>query len=203
MKQHLDDLTQIRSIMERSSRFLSLSGLSGIFAGIFAIIGAYFAYNRLLNEANLFQLGYSLQSPLVQYLLIDGLLVLTFSLIFAAYFTMRQTQKKSLPLWDKTSKRLLISLLIPLVTGGLFSIILLNHAPELIGSATLLFYGLALVNASKYTFDNAKYLGYAQIALGFICGFANQWQWSLLCWAMGFGLCHIVYGMVMYRENKG
>ncbi len=50
MKQHLQDLTEIRSMMERSSRFISLSGLSGISAGVFALIGAYLAYRRILED---------------------------------------------------------------------------------------------------------------------------------------------------------
>jgi hypothetical protein len=203
MKQHLQDLTEIRSLMERSSRFISLSGLSGIFAGSFALIGAYLAYARIMQEADIALPNITIGSEISTYIIIDGLLVLVLSLIFATYFTIRQTKKKGLKVWDSTSKRLLINMMIPLVAGGLFCLILLKHAPQLIDSATLLFYGLALVNASKYTFDNVKYLGYIQIALGLACGIVNQWQLGLLFWAVGFGLCHIFYGIIMYREHRG
>jgi ABC-type sugar transport system permease subunit len=204
MKQHLDDLSEIRSLMERSSKFISLSGLSGIFAGSFALIGAYLAYIKL-GEAfqNSSEQFLTISSPTVKFLAIDGALVLILSLLFAIYFTARQTKKKGLKIWDKTSKRLLLSMMIPLITGGLFCIILFQHAPQLIDSATLIFYGLALLNASKYTFDNVKYLGFAEILLGLICGMVNDWHLGLLFWAVGFGLCHIFYGIIMYREHKG
>jgi hypothetical protein len=204
MKQHLQDISDIRSMMERSSRFISLSGLSGIFAGTFALIGAFVAHQFLLKnavEGKLQSLG--VDSPIVQFLLLDAFLVLVLSLGFSIYFTAKQTQKKGLKLWDNTSKRLLSSMLVPLATGGLFCIILLFNASQLISSATLVFYGLALVSASKHTFDNVKYLGFVQIALGLACGWVHYWPYSLLFWAMGFGVCHIVYGIVMYRQQKG
>ncbi|MES2794522.1 MAG: hypothetical protein V4683_01080 [Bacteroidota bacterium] len=203
MKQHLEDISEIRSLMERSSKFISLSGLSGIFAGTFALIGAYFAYINVASELQSADPDISINSPLVRFLAIDGALVLVFSLIFAIYFTARQTKKKGLKIWDKTSKRLLLSMMIPLITGGLFCLILFQNAPQLIDSATLIFYGLALLNASKYTFDNVKYLGFAEIVLGLLCGMVNDWNLGLLFWGAGFGVCHIIYGIVMYREHKG
>jgi hypothetical protein len=204
MKQHLQDLSDIRQMMERSSRFISLSGLSGVFAGTFALIGAYAAYSKLTAEIQFvpFQ-QLSFDSRIFKFLIIDAALVLGLSLLFSIYFTARQAKKKGLKIWDSTSKRLLINMMIPLFVGGLFCLILLKHAPQLIDSATLLFYGLALVNASKYTFDNVKFLGYVQIALGLACGFINEWHLGLLFWALGFGVCHIIYGIVMYREQKG
>lgn len=204
MKQHLEDLSEIRSLMERSSKFISLSGLSGIFAGSFALIGAYLAYVKLGAEFQNSTVQYlTINSPIVKFLAIDAALVLILSLLFAIYFTARQTKKKGLKIWDKTSKRLLLSMMIPLITGGLFCLILFQHAPQLIDSATLVFYGLALLNASKYTFDNVKYLAFAEIALGLLCGMVNDWHLGLLFWAIGFGVCHIIYGIVMYREHKG
>ena len=203
MKQHLQDLTEIRQLMERSTRFISLSGLSGISAGIFALIGAYLAYQRIAMEPNAdFYLHLSINSPITHFLIIDALLVLLFSLGFSIYFTVRNSNKKGVKIWDNTSKRLLINMAIPLVAGGLFCLIMLEKAPQLIDAATLVFYGLALINASKFTFDNVKYLGYIQICLGLACGLVNQWQYGLFFWAFGFGICHIIYGILMYRQNE-
>ncbi len=203
MKQHLEDLSEIRSLMERSSKFISLSGLSGIFAGSFALIGAYVAYSRLMQEFQYIPYqNLSVNSPIVKFLAIDGALVLILSLIFAIYFTARQTKKKGLKIWDNTSKMLLIGMMIPLITGGLFCLILFNHAPQLIDAATLIFYGLALINASKYTYDDVKYLGYIEVVLGLACGLLNEWRIGLLFWSLGFGVLHIAYGIVMYKKYE-
>ena len=202
MKQHLQDLTEIRSMMERSSRFISLSGLSGIFAGVFALVGAHIAYVRILEDNTGKYLNLLDNAPLLRFIVIDGIVVLTFSLIFAFYFTARQTRKKGLKLWDNTSKRLLVNMAVPLIAGGFFCLILLQQAPDLIDCATLVFYGLALVNASKYTFDDIRYLGYIEIVLGLACGLLNEWRIGLLFWAIGFGIFHIVYGIVMYHKYE-
>lgn len=200
MKKHIDDLNEIRSMMERSSRFISLSGLSGIFPGIFALIGAFFAYQRVSENDGSAYLNLSSNTDLLAYLVKDGLLVLFFSLIIAFYFTARQAKKQGVSLWGSTSKRLLFNMALPLVTGGLFCIILLMQAPHLVDAATLVFYGLAVINASKYTFDDIRYLGYVEVILGLLCGFMDEWRLGILFWALGFGVAHIVYGIVMYKK---
>ena len=66
----------------------------------------------------------------------------------------------------------------------------------LVAPTTLVFYGLALLNASKYTLGDVKYLGYTQVILGLICAvFPNYGFWF---WVIGFGFMHIVYGLIMY-----
>ena len=151
----LHTLTEIRDLMERSSKFLSLSGLSGVFAGIFALAGAGAAYIRFKTD---WLAG--IQSPLsfydgrsrqdvIAFVVADGFLVLFFSLIVGIVFTVRKGRKRGLTLWNGSSKRLLISMLIPLLTGGVFCLAMLHHGMIwLVFPATLFFYGLALVNAS-------------------------------------------------------
>ena len=56
-QKHLEDLQQIRSIMERSTTFISLSGLSGISAGLFGLIGAALAYLKLVGEFSILHSG--------------------------------------------------------------------------------------------------------------------------------------------------
>lgn len=200
----LRDLSEIRSMMERSSRFISLSGLSGIFAGIFALIGAALAANYLNPDWDLSShLAVRRNPEQLQFLILDGLAVLLLSLTTGVYFTTRRARREGLRVWDATSQRLLINLAIPLGTGGLFCLLLLNHAPQMIAPATLVFYGLALINGSKYTLHDVRYLGIAEIALGLIGGYFANSMISLLMWALGFGVLHIVYGVVMYRKYEG
>jgi hypothetical protein len=202
MNQHLQDITEIRSMMERSSRFISLSGLAGIFAGTFALVGASLGYLRIMSHAGGDHIRFMYDTPLLRFVVMDAVIVLVLSRIFAVYFTSRQARKKGLKMWDSTSKRLLINMAIPLIAGGLFCLILLRQAPHLVDAATLIFYGLACVNASKYTLDDIRYLGYAEIILGLISGCFIDWRIGLLCWAIGFGVLHIFYGIVMYRKYE-
>ena len=207
---HLKDIQEIRSMMERSSKFISLSGLSGVFAGTFAIVGAVMAYLIMGRHYNLAGTDSYAQliadnteqkTQLFTYFVIDAISVLIASVSFGFIFTIRNSKKKGLPIWDHTAKRLLINLLVPLVTGGLFALALLVHGiVGFIAPVTLLFYGLALFNASKYTFEDIRFLGISEIVLGIIsCFFIG---FGLIFWTIGFGLMHIVYGVVMYNKYE-
>jgi hypothetical protein len=200
---HLRDLSEIRSLMERSSRFLSLSGLAGISAGTFALIGAFLAYRYLETQPDWLSQPYRLRgSAFYTFFALDFALVLVFSLAAAVYFSVRRARKQGLRVWDGTSRRMLTNLFIPLIAGGLFCLILLDRAPELIAATTLVFYGLALLNASKYTLPDVRTLGLCEITVGLICGFYAGTGTSLLFWAFGFGVLHIIYGAVLYNKYE-
>jgi len=201
--QHLDTLTEIRSLMEKSTKFISLSGLSGIVAGIFALIGAAIAYYYLVatNYEGEYLMNGRANMDFYRFFFLNAGFVLVSSLTFGAYFTIRKAKKNKQKIWDQTSKRLLINLLLPLVTGGFFCLILMYHGlVGLIAPATLIFYGLALLNASKYTLNDIRYLGICEIILGLIASIYIGY--GLVFWAIGFGILHIVYGFVMYFKYE-
>ncbi|NME67888.1 MULTISPECIES: hypothetical protein [Flammeovirga] len=191
---YINDLKEIKDIMNRSSRFISLSGLSGISAGICALVGAYFAYDILYN------IGYErniISEKKIDALIITGAVTLLAAIGSALYFTFSEAKKNGQKLWDLQAKRLLINLMIPLATGGLLTLALV--AKGFIGLAaplTLIFYGLALVNASKYTISELRGLGIIEIILGLL---ATQFiGYGLWFWTIGFGFLHIAYGLYMY-----
>ncbi|HET9744650.1 MAG TPA: hypothetical protein VFP97_02990 [Chitinophagaceae bacterium] len=204
-QQTLETLQDIKRMMERSSRFISLSGLSGIAAGICALIGAWFAYKEFepyyqsYNESK----GYAGEDfeTLKFRLLIIALAVLAAALVSAFYFTWRKAKHNKLPVWDLTAKRLTVNMLIPLVAGGLFLLAMYQYNEwKFIAPACLVFYGLALVNASKYTLTDVRYLGLCQILLGLI---NTQFVgYGLYFWAAGFGVLHIIYGFVMWWKYE-
>jgi hypothetical protein len=204
---HLKTLTEIRTLMEQSSRFLSLSGLSGIFAGIFALIGALVAYYYMdigfLND-KYYELAFIDKRLNVNFLIFffsDAMIVLTLALCVGFYFTYRNAKKKNNAVWSPATKRLTINLLIPLVAGGLFCLLLVyNHIIYLVAPSTLVFYGIALINGSKYTLNDVKYLGISEIILGLIgCIWVG---YGLIFWAIGFGILHIVYGALMFYKYE-
>ena len=193
-KKYLEDISEIKNMMNRSSRFISLSGLSGILAGIYAIIGAYFAYNLIENSKR----GYLILDGVVyRWVLFILMLVALFSIVTGILLTTIKAKRNGEKIWDSTSKRLVINFLIPLITGGIYILLLLNQ--NIYGqtaSLMLIFYGLALINASKHTIGNIQYLGYIEISLGLISEmYPGNGFWM---WVLGFGVCHIVYGTIMY-----
>lgn len=210
-KNYQEDLSHIRQMMEKSSRFISLNGLSGVFAGIYALIGASYVY-WLLSELgiynqnaenridDLYQKSFVLQE-IVGELFLVAMLVLVAAVLTAIVLTIRKSKKNKLKIWDKTTKRLLINFLLPLFVGGVFCIVLIFRQDfGYVPPATLIFYGLALYSGGNFTYSDIKYLGVCQIALGLVSLFFMGY--GLFFWAFGFGVLHIVYGLIMYRKYQ-
>lgn len=201
-EQHLQDLTDIKDIMNRSSRFMSLSGMAGVMAGIFALIGAYFAYTTIYKGQDYmaYRKAFVTFDDLMQLLLVAAT-VLVLSVGSGIYFSYRKAKKNEESFWNDQAGRVLTNLMIPLATGGLLCLILLSKGYiGVIAPLTLIFYGLALVNASKYTLTEIRSLGILEIIVGLA---AMQFiGYGLLFWAVGFGALHIVYGIVMYMKYE-
>ncbi|MEX2597449.1 MAG: hypothetical protein WEC59_11020 [Salibacteraceae bacterium] len=208
-KEPLDAIKDIKAMMERSSRFISLSGLAGVFSGAFALIGAGAAYWRVnlapwaVREMDTeFGTGriVDIDESVAYFLIFDALLVLISSILVSLYFTKRKANMKNLPIWGSGSKHMLINLSIPLITGGIFCLLLFYHGLiGLIAPVTLVFYGLALMNAGRFSLEEISYLGLSEIILGLLSLFFLGY--GLLFWAVGFGVLHIGYGIVMYLRH--
>ncbi|TCC91880.1 hypothetical protein EZ428_09020 [Pedobacter frigiditerrae] len=205
-EEQLNALSDIRKMMDRSSRFISLSGLSGVFAGITGLVGAYLAHLELkkyvgktYDYATSTDAGADIEANLIK---------IAFGVLFVALaggflFTLRQTKKNNLPFWDKTSRALLVNLAIPLIAGAFFILALLFNTTggaALVAPTCLVFYGLALINASKYTYTDIRFLGICEVILGIIALF--NIGYGLYFWAFGFGVLHIIYGFIMYFKYE-
>jgi hypothetical protein len=209
-KEIQDELASIRSLMERSSKFISLSGLSGILAGIYALIGAAVAYTviydsgpkfnpNIINDDDIPVKGLFYDDNSVQQLFLIALLVLIASIGTGIFLTMRKAKLKGQPIWGNASRLLLFHMATPLITGGLLILIFMNRGYYgVVAPASLIFYGLSLVSASNFTFTLVKYLGLCEIILGLIA--ACLPGYGLLFWAIGFGVLHIIYGSMMYLK---
>lgn len=195
-KNYIEQLSDIRNLMDRSSRFLSLSGLSGVMAGIYAIAGAYGSLYIINHRSERYV---TLESREFLYIVLIACSVVILSLATGVILSVRKARKRQEKVWNGSSKRMLINLFIPLATGGVFGIMLLKQQHYgLIAPITLIFYGLGLVNASKYTFETLRSLGILFVVLGLInTGFPG---YGLQFWTIGFGLFHIVYGTLMYLK---
>jgi len=200
-EQSLETLQDIKRMMERSSRFISLSGLSGVSAGVCALIGAWIAHGWLYLDGDGFVRTPYRDTSLLTNMIILALAVLIAALATSTFFTWRKARRSKLPIWDLTAKRLAINMAIPLAAGGFFVLGLLDHHGwQYVAPACLVFYGLALVNASKYTLTDIRYLGLLEIVLGCInMYYPHQ---GLYFWAAGFGVLHIVYGLIMWWKYE-
>lgn len=206
----LETLQQIRSIMERSARFLSLSGWSGIWAGLVALAGAGVAYRWFeeykvragsavdFNDAYTHMIATRVDHP--KELIGLGLVIFIVALIGGFYFTYRKNKKAGIPIWNQASRKMLINLFIPLAAGAVIVLAFILRGDWIyISPACLIFYGLALINGSKYTVSDIKYLGLTEVVLGSI-GLFIEPGYGLYLWALGFGVLHIVYGIIMWRK---
>jgi len=193
-KNYLQDLKDIKELMSKSTQFISLSGLSGVLAGIYALIGAVYVNTLILSHSETY---ITLESLTFKKIIATAFIVLFVSVFTAYVMTVRKAKKVNESMWNASSKRLLINFAIPLVTGGIFALLLLRHGYYgLIAPITLLFYGLACINASKYTLRDVRYLGITEVILGLLA--VEFSGYGLYFWIIGFGICHIVYGTMMY-----
>lgn len=208
--EQLEHLSEIRSLMERSSRFISLSGLSGVAAGIFALLGAAAVYvyfdispfdDHSVYYADVLVAEKRWGTDYMTFFFLDAALVFIFAVAGGIFFTTRKAKQKGQKIWDKVTQKLLLNLLIPLAAGGIFCLALMKHGEfGLVAPTTLVFYGLALVNGGKYTLNDIHYLGLSEIVLGLIALFYIGY--GLEFWTIGFGFLHIIYGTVMYFKYE-
>ena len=201
---YIQDIAEIRSMMERSSKFLSLSGWAGIMAGLYALVGAYIAYfvydfrpKAIYYETS----GQGTLPPNFLPILFLAIAVLVLSVGTAVVLSAKKAVKNGEKIWNPTSRRLLATTAVPLVAGGvLILLLMMKGLTGLAAPLTLIFYGLALFSASKFTYDDVRSLGLIQIALGL----AGTWaiEWSIPLWAVGFGLVHIIYGIYIHYKYE-
>lgn len=190
MDKNIEDIRHIRSMMERSSKFLSLSGISGVSAGLIALIGAAVAY-LLLDKA------FTVTGSLLYDLVLLALLIMGSAATVGLYFSARKAHKNNSSLWLPVTKQIFMDFCIPMVIGGIICLIFIyKDLSYLIAPFMLIFYGISLIYAGDRTYKDIKILGACEIVLGLIALVIDEY--SLLFWALGFGILHIIYGIVIY-----
>ncbi len=191
---YLAEIKEVRRMMEQSSRFLSLSGLSGVLAGIYALAGAYIAWRVIY-----FRQESEPEQVMTLFLLGSVVLILVF--LTGSWLTLRKTRKLGNKIWTPGSRQLCLNLAVPLVSGGILILIfIIRGLYSMVAPFCLVFYGLALVNAAKFTRQEIFYMGLLQTLLGILAALLPEW--GLLFWAIGFGLVHIIYGSAMYFKYE-
>lgn len=200
MKQEQDyiqDIAAIRSMMERSSKFLSLSGWSGVLAGVYALIGSAFVHFILRIDTN----EYAYSEKETGYMVLTGGVVLLLAVSTAIMFSIRKAAKRNENIWNPIAKKMLVSMAVPLATGGILMLLVLRIGIlGLLPCLSMIFYGLALFSAGVYTFSEIRILGAIQIGLGLL-GLCLP-DYGILLWAIGFGVMHIIYGAYIHFKYE-
>lgn len=200
-QQNMEALREIRSMMERSSRFISLSGWSGISAGLIALAGAWAANERIEPYFDSYNAATSCASCLKRELMIIAAIVFGAAFISAVLFTYQKSRKQGVSFWGPAARRLVWNTLLPMLVGGALILrMMFLEQYQLVVPSALLFYGLALINASKYTMGEVRYLGYAEILTAIVSMFVVSQ--GLYFWAFGFGILHIIYGIAMWWKYE-
>ena len=203
-EEYIKDLTEIRSIMERSTKFLTLTGWAGIMLGIYALVGICVAYNLSYFSSDAITYNTVNRQDLADNILnlsVLAVVILIIGLSTAILFSRRKSQKTGESLWNAAARRVVINMAIPLITGGIFILILISKGLfGLMAPASLLFYGLALINASKYTFSEYRNLGIIEIILGLVASYYIGY--GPIIWAIGFGVMHIIYGIYLHLKYE-
>lgn len=207
INEQLKDINAIREMMEKSNKFISLSGLSGVIGGVAALAGAALARLRMYNqrsygaEYTLWNSDFLHNLSVYSFYILDAIIVMAVAIGAGIIPTIARAKKKKQNIFNPTAYRMFFNLLIPIAAGGLFCLILINYSIfGLIAPCMLIFYGLALINASHYTINDIRYLGYIEIALGLLNGL--NYSHGLYFWAFGFGVMHIVYGLYIYNKYE-
>jgi len=135
------------------------------------------------------------------YYLFIAIITLILTIITSFLFTFRKAKKQNESIFSKVGLLAISNLGIPLIAGGIFCLALIYHnIIGLLAPATLIFYGLGLINASKYTYIQIRHLGILEVSLGLISLFILGY--GLVFWAIGFGVLHIIYGLIMYLKYE-
>lgn len=205
---HLESIREMRSLMERSSRYLSLSGLAGVIVGIIALGGVVWVHYSLnigfgedVSFNELMASGGASADSVRNTILWTALVVFVLSVVFEVTLASRKAQKLGLPIWDATARRMFTALAVPVAGGGIYCLsLILSGNPDGLAPATLIFYGLGLINAGKYAIPDVGRLGFAVFVTGLTASFFPGW--GLLFWAIGFGILHIIYGITIHFKHE-
>lgn len=189
--------------MERSTKFLSISALSAVLAGVYALVGAMIAYKQFYFSDRL--LYYPLKNnplgPETLPLVMTAVAVLVLAVGTGLWLSYRKARQSGQGLWTLAARRLLLNFAIPMLVGGCFVLVLYWRGYySLLAASTLVFYGLALLNAGNFTFSDIRILGMWEVVLG-LAALALPGK-GLLFWALGFGVLHILYGVVLYWKYE-
>jgi len=192
----MDNLRYIREAMERSSSFTAVPGWGGVLIGATALIAAALAewmesIDRLagLRGGRGWMLVWGWELPLA--LMIGGVAM------------KRKARAANVKLLTGPGRKFVLSLAPPLVAGALISVALVRIGSfDVLPGVWLLLYGVGVVAGGAFSVRVVPVMGMFFMGLGTLTLFAPP-AFGRLMMAVGFGVVHIVFGLIIARRYGG
>jgi hypothetical protein len=183
----MDNLSFIRSTMERATAFTAVPGWGGVAMGITALVAAALAQTRATeNEWLAAWLGAS-----------------ALALTIGGWSMAVKARRAGTSVLSYSGRRFVLSYVPPLAVGGLLTLVLVRAG--LYGALPgtwLLLYGTGVVTGGAYSVRVVPIMGLCFMALGALALLAPP-DWGDWLMALGFGGLHIIFGLIIARRYGG
>lgn len=183
----LNNLRYIREAMERASSFTSIPGWGGVAVGVTAVIATLVAHSAATWRV----------------WLVTWLTEAIVAAIIAGVTMMRKAGRAGVSFRETAARRFLVSYFAPIVAGALLTIFLWRAGfYRAMPAAWLLIYGASFVSSGAYSIPVVPVMGACFMTLGAIACFVPFTVANALMGA-GFGLLHVVFGVIIARRYGG
>jgi hypothetical protein len=183
----MSNIQFIRETMERATLFTAVPGWGGAAMGVVALGTATIA-------------GFQTKTP---YWLATWLVGALVSIGVGGFALWRKARNLNHALFSGSGRRFLLSFSPPIVVGALLTVVLYRHrAADLLPGTWLLLYGTGVMGGGAFSVRAVPLMGLLFTALGSVAIFLplTVGNWFM---AAGFGVLHIVFGIVIARRHGG
>jgi hypothetical protein len=184
----MENLEFIRDTMERSTHFTAVPGYGGMLIGFTAIGAAYIAHT---------------QAPLIRDWVIVWLVEAVLAFCIGLFAMWQKSKLAGTTLNSVPAKKMILSFVPPMICGVIITLGLWRYGDFVsMIPVWLLLYGAAVVTGGSYSVRAVPIMGWCFIALGAIAFFLPANTGNLMM-TLGFGLLHMVFGLVIARKYGG
>ena len=183
----MDNLTFIRQTMERATAFTAVPGWGGVGMGVLALAAATVAETRITRTE----------------WLITWLATSALGLTLGGWTMASKARRAGTTVFSYSGRRFVLSYVPPLLVGALLTGVLVRAGLwSALPGTWLLLYGTGVVTGGAFSVRVVPLMGLCFMVLGAAALFSPA-SWGNLLMAAGFGLLHIVFGLIIARRYGG
>ena len=185
--QAADNLTFIRSAMERSSTFTAIPGTGGVVMGVIGLIAA----------------GVSAKQPTADRWLGTWLAAASIAATVALVAMRWKAHRAGTTLTGTNARRFALGMAAPLVAGAAITYDLWAvRSFTVMAPAWLLLYGAGVLTGGTFSVPVVRAIGICFMAAG-IAAILTPHEWGNVWLAIGFGGLHVGFGTYIARNHGG